>query len=111
LGQPTPKAIGQNLWKGIVSIQNMFNISHRPDEDVVKYCEEEEGLAFIPWFPIAGGALDQRGGKLDQAAGRHNGTLSQISIAWLLHHSPVILPMPGTSSLQGAPHERDFYVR
>jgi pyridoxine 4-dehydrogenase len=83
----------------IVSIQNIFNISHRPDEDVVKYCEEE-GLAFIPWFPIAGGALAQPGGKLDQAARRHNATLSQISIAWLLHHSPVILPIPGTSSLQ-----------
>src|SRR5258708_3485057 len=83
----------------IVSIQNIYNISHRPDEDVVKYCEEE-GLAFIPWFPIAGGALAQPGGKLDRAARRHNATLSQISIAWLLHHSPVILPIPGTSSLQ-----------
>jgi pyridoxine 4-dehydrogenase len=83
----------------IVSIQNIYNIGHRPAEDVVKYCEEE-GLAFIPWFPIAGGALAQPGGKLDQAATRHNATLSQISIAWLLQHSPVILPIPGTSSLQ-----------
>jgi pyridoxine 4-dehydrogenase len=83
----------------IVSIQNIYNISHRPDEDVVKYCEEE-GLTFIPWFPIAGGALAQPGGKLDQAARRHNVTLSQISLAWLLHHSPVMLPIPGTSSLQ-----------
>jgi pyridoxine 4-dehydrogenase len=83
----------------IVSIQNIYNIGHRLDEDVLKYCEEE-GLAFIPWFPIAGGALAQPGGKLDQAARRHNATLSQISIAWLLQHSPVILPIPGTSSLQ-----------
>jgi pyridoxine 4-dehydrogenase len=83
----------------IVSIQNIYNISHRPDEDVIQYCEDE-GLAFIPWFPIAGGALAQPGGKLDQAARRHNATLSQISIAWLLQHSPVILPIPGTSSLQ-----------
>jgi pyridoxine 4-dehydrogenase len=83
----------------IVSIQNIYNISHRPDEDVVKYCEEE-GLTFIPWFPIAGGAIAQPGGKLDRAARRHNATLSQISLAWLLHHSPVMLPIPGTSSLQ-----------
>ena len=83
----------------IVSIQNIYNIIHRQDEDVVKYCEEE-GLAFIPWFPIAGGALAQLGGKLDQAVRRHNATLSQISLAWLLHHSPVMLPIPGTSSLQ-----------
>jgi pyridoxine 4-dehydrogenase len=83
----------------IVSIQNIYNIIHRPDEDVVKYCEEE-GLTFIPWFPIAGGALAQLGGKLDQAARRHNATLSQISLASLLHHSPVMLPIPGTWSLQ-----------
>jgi pyridoxine 4-dehydrogenase len=83
----------------IVSIQNIYNIGHRPGEDVVKYCEEED-LAFIPWFPIGGGALAQPGGKLGQTASRHNATLSQISLAWLLHHSPVILPIPGTSSLE-----------
>jgi pyridoxine 4-dehydrogenase len=83
----------------IVSIQNIYNIGHRAEDDVVKYCEEE-GLAFIPWFPIAGGALAQPGGKLDRAAKRHNATLSQISIAWLLHRSPAILTIPGTSSLQ-----------
>jgi pyridoxine 4-dehydrogenase len=82
----------------IVSIQNNYNIGHREHEDVVKYCEKE-GLAFIPYFPMAGGALAQPGGRLDRAAKRHNATLSQICIAWLLHRSPVMLPIPGTSSL------------
>jgi pyridoxine 4-dehydrogenase len=82
----------------IVSIQNVYNIGDRQREDVVDYCEKED-LAFIPYFPLGKGKLVQPGGKLDEAAKRHNTTLSQISIAWLLHDSPVMLPIPGTSSL------------
>jgi aryl-alcohol dehydrogenase-like predicted oxidoreductase len=83
----------------IVSIQNIYNIGYRQHEDVLDYCEKE-GLAFLPYFPIGGGQLAQPGGKLDQAVRNHNATLSQISIAWLLHRSPAILPIPGTSSIE-----------
>ena len=82
----------------IVSVQNMYNIGSRTHEDVVDYCTKH-GLAFIPWFPVAAGKLAQPGGKLDAAAKRHGATLSQLSIAWLLHRSPVMLPIPGTSSV------------
>ena len=83
----------------IVSVQNLYNIGDRSHEDVVEYCTEH-GLAFIPWFPVAAGKLTQPGGKLDAAAKRHRTTLSQLSIAWLLHRSPVMLPIPGTSSVE-----------
>jgi aryl-alcohol dehydrogenase-like predicted oxidoreductase len=83
----------------IVSVQNRYNIGDRGHEDVLQYCEKNN-IAFIPWFPVAAGKLTQPGGALDKAAKKHGATLSQLSIAWLLHHSPVILPIPGTSSLQ-----------
>jgi pyridoxine 4-dehydrogenase len=83
----------------IVSVQNLYNIGDRNHEDVVEYCTKH-GLAFIPWFPVAAGKLTQPGGKLDGAAKRHGATLSQLSIAWLLHRSPVMLPIPGTSSVE-----------
>jgi pyridoxine 4-dehydrogenase len=81
----------------IVSVQNLYNVGDRQHEDVLQYCEKH-GLAFIPWFPVAAGKLARPGGKLDQVAKRHGATVSQLSLAWLLHHSPVILPIPGTSS-------------
>jgi pyridoxine 4-dehydrogenase len=83
----------------IVSIQNIYNISNRLHEDVVNYCERES-IAFLPWFPVAGGALVQPDSKLDAAAKKHGATLAQISIAWLLHRSPIMLPIPGTASLE-----------
>jgi pyridoxine 4-dehydrogenase len=82
----------------IVSVQNMYNISDRQHEDVVDYCTEHK-LAFIPWFPVASGKLAQPGGKLDTAAKKHNATVSQLSLAWLLQRSPVMLPIPGTTSV------------
>lgn len=83
----------------IVSVQNQYNISDRQHEDVLEYCEKNN-LAFIPWFPVAAGKLTQPGGALDAAAKRHNATVSQLSLAWLLHRSPVMLPIPGTSSVE-----------
>ena len=83
----------------IVSVQNQYNIGDRQHEDVVTYCTKHK-LAFIPWFPVAAGKLAQPGGKLDAAAKKHGATVSQLSLAWLLHHSPVMLPIPGTSSVQ-----------
>ena len=81
----------------IVSVQNLYNVGDRQHEDVLEYCEKG-GLAFIPWFPVAAGELARLGGKLDAIAKRHGVTVAQLSIAWLLHRSPVMLPIPGTSS-------------
>jgi aryl-alcohol dehydrogenase-like predicted oxidoreductase len=82
----------------IVSVQNLYNLGDRQHEDVLEYCEKHE-LAFIPWFPVAAGSLTRAGGKLDTIAKRHGATVAQASIAWLLHRSPVMLPIPGTSSV------------
>jgi aryl-alcohol dehydrogenase-like predicted oxidoreductase len=82
----------------IVSVQNQYNLSDRQHEDVVEYCTKHK-LAFIPWFPVASGKLAKPGGKLDSVAKAHGATVSQLSLAWLLHHSPVMLPIPGTSSV------------
>ena len=82
----------------IVSVQNKYNLSDRAHEDVLEYCTKHN-IAFIPWYPVAAGKLAQPGGVLDSAAKKHNATVSQLSLAWLLHHSPVILPIPGTSSI------------
>jgi len=83
----------------IVSVQNKYNLSDRAHEDVLEYCQKHN-IAFIPWFPVAAGKLAQPGGALDAAAKKHGATVSQLSLAWLLHHSPVILPIPGTSSIE-----------
>jgi len=83
----------------IVSVQNLYNIGDRQHEDVLEYCEQH-GIGFIPWFPVAAGKLAQPGGKLDEAAKKHGATVSQLSLAWLLHRSPVMLPIPGTSSVK-----------
>jgi len=82
----------------IVSVQNLYNLSDRQHEKVLQYCEKHN-LGFIPWFPVAAGKLARTGGPLDAAAKRHDNTVAQLSIAWLLHHSPVALPIPGTSSV------------
>jgi len=83
----------------VVSVQNLYNIGDRKHEDVVDYCEKEN-IGFIPWFPMAGGDLTKPGGVLDRAAKKHSATVSQLALAWLLHRSPVQLPIPGTGSVQ-----------
>jgi aryl-alcohol dehydrogenase-like predicted oxidoreductase len=83
----------------IVSVQNKYNLGDRAHEDVLEYCTKHN-IAFIPWYPVAAGELAKPGGKLDQAAKQHNATVSQLSLAWLLHRSPVLLPIPGTSSVK-----------
>jgi len=83
----------------IVSVQNKYNLTDRAHEDVLQYCEKHN-IAFIPWFPVAAGKLAQPGGVLDAVAKKHGATVSQLSLAWLLQHSPVILPIPGTSSIK-----------
>jgi aryl-alcohol dehydrogenase-like predicted oxidoreductase len=83
----------------VVSVQNLYNLSDRKHEDVVDYCTKEK-LGFIPWFPMAAGDLAKPGGVLDQVAKKHGATVSQLALAWLLHRSPVLLPIPGTSSVK-----------
>src|ERR1700761_4197480 len=83
----------------IVSVQNQYNLGDRQHEDVVDYCTQHK-LAFIPWFPVAAGKLARPGGPLDAAAKKHSATTAQLSLAWLLHRSPVMLPIPGTSSVK-----------
>lgn len=82
----------------VVTVQNRYNLGDREHEDTLQYCEQH-GIGFIPWFPVAAGRLAQPGGVLDQAAKRHEASVAQIALAWLLHRSPVILPIPGTSSV------------
>jgi aryl-alcohol dehydrogenase-like predicted oxidoreductase len=82
----------------IVSVQNLYNIGDRKHDDVVEYCEKHQ-IAFIPWFPMAGGAIFQPGSPLDKVAKHHGASISQVALAWLLHRSPCILPIPGTSSV------------
>jgi aryl-alcohol dehydrogenase-like predicted oxidoreductase len=82
----------------VASVQNKYNITDRGHEDVIDYCEKQK-IAFIPWFPLAAGELVKPGGELDTLAKKHNATMSQIALAWLLHRSPVMLPIPGTSKV------------
>ncbi len=83
---------------GIVSVQNLYNLAERRSEDVLEYAERN-GVAFIPWFPVATGELARPGGPLDVAAREHGATPAQLALAWLLRRSPVMLPIPGTSSV------------
>ena len=83
----------------VVSVQNLYNIADRNHEDTLQYCEKNN-LAFIPWFPVAAGKLAQPGGALDEAARKHHATVAQLALAWLLHRSKVMLPIPGTSSVR-----------
>lgn len=80
----------------VVSVQNLFNLTERRSEDVLRYCEGE-GIAFIPWFPIAVGDLAKAGGPLASVA-LGPVTPVQLALAWLLKRSPVMLPIPGTGS-------------
>ncbi len=82
----------------IASVQNRFNLADRGSEDVLDFCERE-GIGFIPWFPLATGDLARPGGSLDEISARHDATPGQIALAWLLWRSPVMLPIPGTSSV------------
>ncbi len=83
----------------IVSVQNRYNIGDRAHDAVVDYCSKQ-GIAFIPWFPVAAGKLAQPGGRLDQAASKHGVTVGQLSLAWLMRRSKMMLPIPGTKSLE-----------
>ncbi|HEY5104495.1 MAG TPA: aldo/keto reductase [Acidimicrobiales bacterium] len=82
----------------ISTVQNLYNVTNRKSDDVLNY-SEEQGIGFIPWFPIAAGDLARRGGPLDTLATAQGATVAQLSLAWLLRRSPVMLPIPGTSTV------------
>ena len=82
----------------IVSVQNRYNIEDRKSENVLEYCEKES-LGFLPWFPIGGGGGLKPENPLNTAAKAHGVSVYQVALAWLLQRSPVMLPIPGTSSL------------
>ncbi len=82
----------------IVSVQNLYNLAKRDAEDLLNY-SEANGIGFIPWFPLATGGLAKPGGKLDELAKKHDASPSQLALAWLLKRSPVMLPIPGTKSV------------
>lgn len=82
----------------VASVQNRYNLVDRGSQDVLDHCERE-GIAFLPWFPVAAGELARPGGLLDRMSKAHGATVAQLALAWLLRRSPVVLPIPGTSSV------------
>lgn len=82
----------------VATVQNMYNLVTRDDEDVLDYCEENN-IGFIPWFPLASGELAKSGGIIDTIAKAKGVTPGQIALAWMLKRSPVMLPIPGTSQV------------
>jgi aryl-alcohol dehydrogenase-like predicted oxidoreductase len=81
----------------IVSVQNFYNVAYRQSEDLLEVCTREQ-IVFIPAFPLAMGQFEHFGGNLDKLAQRYHATPAQIALAWLLARSPVMLPIPGTTS-------------
>lgn len=82
----------------IVSVQNRYSLTDRGSDDVLDYCESQN-IGFIPWYPLAAGRLTATGSPLQRMAAKRGATPSQIALAWLLHRSPVMLPIPGTSKV------------
>ncbi len=82
----------------ISAVQNLYNVANRASEAILDVCEAA-GIGFIPWFPLATGQLAATGSPLSEIAGRKGATPSQVALAWLLRRSPVMLPIPGTSSV------------
>jgi pyridoxine 4-dehydrogenase len=82
----------------IASVQNLYNLADRSAEELLDHCTEQ-GIGFIPWFPLATGKLARAGGPLDEISQEVGASPSQLALAWLLRRSPVMLPIPGTSSV------------
>ncbi|SFR92836.1 Predicted oxidoreductase [Dyella sp. OK004] len=86
-------------YANIVAIENLYNIADRADDDVLRHAEQQH-IAFIPWFPLGHGGLVGADNPLAPIAKRYNLTASQLALAWLLHHSPATLLIPGTTSIK-----------
>ena len=82
----------------ISTVQNLYNVTNRKSEAALEYCEHE-GIGFIPWYPVAAGNLARSGGPLDALAQQSGVSVGQLSLAWLLRRSPVMVPIPGTSKV------------
>nr|WP_298718120.1 aldo/keto reductase [uncultured Steroidobacter sp.] len=83
----------------VATVQNLYNLANRAAEPVLEYCEQQ-GIGFIPWYPLAAGELARSGSVLDKIAKQHRVAPSQIALAWILRRSPVTLPIPGTSKVK-----------
>jgi pyridoxine 4-dehydrogenase len=83
----------------VATVQNRYNLVDRAAEDVLEHCERE-GIGFIPWFPLAAGDLAKPGGPVARIAEAHDATTGQVALAWLLRRSEVMLPIPGTGSVE-----------
>jgi aryl-alcohol dehydrogenase-like predicted oxidoreductase len=83
----------------VATVQNLYNLANRAAEPVLDYCEQQ-GIGFIPWYPLAAGELARSGSVLDKIAKEHRVAPSQIALAWILKRSPVMLPIPGTSKVK-----------
>lgn len=83
----------------VATVQNLYNLANRQSEAVLDHCEKN-GIGFIPWYPLAAGSLAAPGGLLSSIAERLGATPSQVALAWVLKRSPVMLPIPGTSSVK-----------
>jgi pyridoxine 4-dehydrogenase len=81
----------------VVSVQNRYNLVDRASDEVLRHCTEQ-GIAFLPWAPVAAGRLAEPGGPVAEIAERTGATPSQVALAWLLQRSSVMLPIPGTSN-------------
>lgn len=88
----------QKVFK-VATVQNRYNLVDRGSEDVLDFCTAR-GIGFIPWYPLAAGKLTEPGQAVDKIAKAHKATAGQVALAWLLQHSKVILPIPGTSSVK-----------
>lgn len=82
----------------IATVQNLYNLAHRDAEELLDY-SAANGIGFIPWFPLATGELAKPGSPLAELAEKRGASPSQLALAWLLHRSPALLPIPGTSSV------------
>jgi aryl-alcohol dehydrogenase-like predicted oxidoreductase len=84
-------------WFPVATVQNLYNLGNRRSEAVVDFCQAK-GIGFIPWYPLAAGALAAPDSVLSNISARMQATNSQVALAWLLQRSPVMLPIPGTTS-------------
>ncbi|GAA0234991.1 aldo/keto reductase [Haladaptatus pallidirubidus] len=83
----------------VATVQNQYNVANREHEEVLSACEDA-GIGFIPWYPLGAGDLGDKADALREIANDHGASQRQIALSWLLHHSPVTLPIPGTSSVE-----------
>jgi len=83
----------------IATVQNRYNVADREHDDVVEYCEEND-IGFLPWFPLGAGGMNAKNEPLHEVAKRHGASKYQVALRWLLQRSPVMLPIPGTGSVE-----------